>query len=103
FGFAENTDDLFVGKTLLHGDVLMWLMKTLLTSGCTNQRGAGHHAITHSEGHINITVTAGVSRAFPEEPLDVVIGRADRAMYEGKQTGRNRCMFIDEQNVINRV
>ncbi|AUV00598.1 hypothetical protein C2U51_06000 [Enterobacteriaceae bacterium ENNIH1] len=21
----------------------MWLMKTLLTSGCTNQRGAGHH------------------------------------------------------------
>ncbi|HBP3755678.1 diguanylate cyclase, partial [Klebsiella pneumoniae] len=30
-------------------------------------------------------------------------GRADRAMYEGKQTGRNRCMFIDEQNVINRV
>lgn len=42
FGFAENTDDLFVGKTLLRGDVLMWLMKTLLTSGCTNQRGAGH-------------------------------------------------------------
>ncbi|HCA6167485.1 TPA: diguanylate cyclase, partial [Escherichia coli O157:H45] len=29
--------------------------------------------------------------------------RADRAMYEGKQTGRNRCMFIDEQNVIHRV
>ncbi|MHB9320990.1 hypothetical protein ACP3TG_18110, partial [Phytobacter diazotrophicus] len=43
FGFAENTDDLFVGKTLLHGDVLMWLMKTLLTSGCTNQRGAGQN------------------------------------------------------------
>ncbi|OWY85325.1 hypothetical protein CAC00_24575, partial [Raoultella ornithinolytica] len=36
-----NTDDLFVGKTLLHGDVLMWLMKTLLTSRCINQRGAG--------------------------------------------------------------
>ncbi|PBT59184.1 hypothetical protein BBJ13_07145, partial [Escherichia coli] len=46
FGFAENTDDLFVGKTLLHGDVLMWLMKTLLTSGCTNQRGAGHIVVT---------------------------------------------------------
>ncbi|AZR66133.1 hypothetical protein ELE18_28130 (plasmid) [Klebsiella quasipneumoniae] len=41
FGLAENTDDLFVGKTLLHGDVLMWLMKTLLTSRCINQRGAG--------------------------------------------------------------
>jgi mannose-6-phosphate isomerase len=41
FSLAENTDDLFVGKTLLHGDVLMWLMKTLLTSRCINQRGAG--------------------------------------------------------------
>ena len=41
FSLAENTDDLFVGKTLLHGDVLMWLMKTLLTSRCVNQLGAG--------------------------------------------------------------
>ncbi|MCE1300865.1 hypothetical protein, partial [Enterobacter hormaechei] len=49
FGFAENTDDLFVGKTLLHGDVLMWLMKTLLTSGCTNQRGAGQQHLTNVE------------------------------------------------------
>ena len=48
FGLAENTDDLLVGKTLLHGDVLMWLMKTLLISGCTNQRGAGHlRALQH--------------------------------------------------------
>ncbi|MDV1286145.1 hypothetical protein RZP82_11475, partial [Escherichia coli] len=31
-----------------HGDVLMWLMKTLLTSGCTNQRGAGHHHFADS-------------------------------------------------------
>ncbi|WP_420256839.1 hypothetical protein, partial [Enterobacter intestinihominis] len=50
--FAENTDDLFVGKTLLHGDVLMWLMKTLLTSGCTNQRGAGQKWFTEF-GHLN--------------------------------------------------
>jgi len=42
FSLAEDTDDLFVGKTLLHGDVLIWLMKTLLTSGGVNQRGAGH-------------------------------------------------------------
>jgi len=38
FGFAKNTDDLFVGKTLLNGGVLMWLMKTILTSRCVNQR-----------------------------------------------------------------
>jgi hypothetical protein len=42
FGFipAENTDELFVRKTLIHGDVLMWLMKTLLTSVCIYQREA---------------------------------------------------------------
>lgn len=31
-GLAEKTDDLFVRKTLLHGDVPMLLMKTILTS-----------------------------------------------------------------------
>ncbi|QIZ48387.1 hypothetical protein DWV07_16700 [Dickeya zeae] len=41
-GFAKNIDDLFVGKTLLHGVVLMLLMKTLLTSSCVNQWGAVH-------------------------------------------------------------
>ncbi|PJR51567.1 hypothetical protein CWM58_00005, partial [Klebsiella sp. H-Nf2] len=59
FGFAENTDDLFVGKTLLHGDVLMWLMKTLLTSGCTNQRGAGHNRCYHRYNN-----PAGLQRDF---------------------------------------
>ncbi|PQK73302.1 hypothetical protein CG428_14150, partial [Pantoea ananatis] len=48
FCLAENTDDLFVGKSLLHGDVLMWLMKTLLTSRCINQRGAGHDILMES-------------------------------------------------------
>ncbi|PSN07757.1 hypothetical protein C7G83_11580 [Siccibacter turicensis] len=41
FSLAEDTDDLFVGKTLPHRDVFMWLMKTLLTSVCINQWGAG--------------------------------------------------------------
>ncbi|MFU2163139.1 hypothetical protein ACM55P_21775, partial [Enterobacter hormaechei] len=34
----------------LHGDVLMWLMKTLLTSGCTNQRGAGQGGMVAAVG-----------------------------------------------------
>jgi mannose-6-phosphate isomerase len=33
FCLTENTDDLFIGKSLLHGDVLMWLMNTLLILG----------------------------------------------------------------------
>ncbi|RWT27641.1 hypothetical protein DN460_13680, partial [Enterobacter cloacae] len=63
FGFAENTDDLFVGKTLLHGDVLMWLMKTLLTSGCTNQRGAGHSHLLGGEDSSTVKVF------FEREPV----------------------------------
>ena len=30
----------------------MWLMKTLLTSGCTNQRGAGHWASDVPDGKV---------------------------------------------------
>ncbi|EKN5999187.1 hypothetical protein DVQ80_19640 [Yersinia enterocolitica] len=33
-----------VERTLLHGDVLTLLMKTLLTSWRVNQRGAGHNS-----------------------------------------------------------
>ncbi|WP_084832463.1 hypothetical protein, partial [Enterobacter roggenkampii] len=66
FGFAENTDDLFVGKTLLHGDVLMWLMKTLLTSGCTNQRGAGHYSTSYTKCMINM-VCGGEKFTFEYE------------------------------------
>ncbi|MEP9168357.1 hypothetical protein, partial [Enterobacter roggenkampii] len=62
FGFAENTDDLFVGKTLLHGDVLMWLMKTLLTSGCTNQRGAGQLvALVTVSNYVRVSVASATT------------------------------------------
>ena len=57
FSLAEDTDDLFVGKTLLHGDVLMWLMKTLLTSRCINQRGAGQFSLYIIHHRIIVRVT----------------------------------------------
>ncbi|MCU3878526.1 hypothetical protein N8W78_11355, partial [Enterobacter hormaechei subsp. steigerwaltii] len=66
FGFAENTDDLFVGKTLLHGDVLMWLMKTLLTSGCTNQRGAGQ-LVSWSSSSKLAALTGGLEPSNEDE------------------------------------
>ena len=60
FRFEENTDDLFVGKTLLHGDALMWLMKTLLISWCINQRGAGQISKSVCIGaNLRILVVAG--------------------------------------------
>ncbi|MDC6780820.1 hypothetical protein N6O60_18475, partial [Escherichia coli] len=37
-----------------HGDVLMWLMKTLLTSGCTNQRGAGQCLAQYTQHELDL-------------------------------------------------
>jgi diguanylate cyclase (GGDEF)-like protein len=59
--------------------------------------------IPYPQGEIDITVTAGITRVRQGETLDTALGRADRAMYEGKQTGRNRCMFMDEHEQITRV
>ncbi|PQK99276.1 hypothetical protein CG434_13240, partial [Pantoea ananatis] len=66
FCLAENTDDLFVGKSLLHGDVLMWLMKTLLTSRCINQRGAGHARQICARKPFSESFSRDVKRVLPE-------------------------------------
>ena len=58
----------------------------------------GQKKIPYADGEIGITVTAGITRVQPGETLDTALGRADRAMYQGKQTGRNRCMFMDENS-----
>ncbi|HCJ6372629.1 diguanylate cyclase [Citrobacter sp. RHBSTW-00671] len=63
----------------------------------------GQKKIPYPEGEIGITVTAGITRVQQGETLDNGLGRADRAMYEGKQTGRNRCMFMDEKEKITLV
>lgn len=60
----------------------------------------GQKKIPYPEGEISITVTAGITRVHQGETLDTALGRADRAMYEGKQTGRNRCMFMDEHEQV---
>ncbi|WP_447882780.1 hypothetical protein, partial [Serratia fonticola] len=75
FSLAEDTDDLFVGKTLLHGHVLMWFMKTLLTLPCINQLGAGQRS--------SITPQAGsrgtaINRAWGEERVLVGAGGGSR-------------------------
>lgn len=45
--------------------------------------------------YFNVTVTLGVS-TFPEDALsrDELIGRADKAMYQGKMTGRNKVVVV---------
>ncbi|MEO0126863.1 MAG: diguanylate cyclase [candidate division WOR-3 bacterium] len=45
--------------------------------------------------YFNVSVTLGVA-TFPEDALsrDELIGRADKAMYQGKMTGRNKVIVI---------
>ncbi|MDZ7320284.1 diguanylate cyclase [Kosakonia sacchari] len=52
---------------------------------------------------LNITVTIGVTQAWAGESIGVVAKRADASMYRGKQTGRNRCMFMDEGGEIHLI
>lgn len=39
-----------------------------------------------------ITISAGVSIYLPDEEIDLTIQRADKALYEAKANGRNRCV-----------
>ncbi|MDD2916062.1 MAG: diguanylate cyclase [Gallionella sp.] len=44
----------------------------------------------HENDRVLVTFSAGVAQRAPEESQDDVIGRADKAMYEAKKTGKNR-------------
>jgi diguanylate cyclase (GGDEF)-like protein len=48
-----------------------------------------------SPGTPSATLSLGVTLSAPGEPVDAMIARADRAMYEAKQTGRNRVVAVD--------
>ena len=43
-----------------------------------------------------ITFSAGLAQARPGESLDQLIERADRALYDAKRQGRNRCILASD-------
>ncbi len=74
-----------------------------MAAGLRITRAIEHHQIRVGQYDIPVTVTAGLTRAIPGELLRIVLERADGAMYVGKQSGRNRCMYINDQGSIERV
>ena len=42
------------------------------------------------DGPLNVTMTFGISTLRLNEPIDQAIARADKALYQGKRSGRNR-------------
>ncbi|MGE4049881.1 MAG: diguanylate cyclase, partial [Piscinibacter sp.] len=46
--------------------------------------------VAHGSGELGFTLSAGLVEYTPGEPLVEAIARADRALYQAKQQGRNR-------------
>jgi diguanylate cyclase len=54
------------------------------------QRELTKHFFTTDDKRLFITFSAGVALRAPREPQEQLIKRADKAMYEAKQSGKNR-------------
>ncbi|MBN1425377.1 GGDEF domain-containing protein [Candidatus Fermentibacteria bacterium] len=46
--------------------------------------------IVHDEVRVSVTVSLGATMATPEDAPETLVARADRLLYESKETGRNR-------------
>lgn len=54
------------------------------------QRELTKHIFLHNNQKLLITFSAGVAQRLPQEPQELLVRRADEAMYRAKHAGRNR-------------
>jgi diguanylate cyclase (GGDEF)-like protein len=52
--------------------------------------------IPTAAGPISVTLSIGVTLARPDESTDALIARADDAMYQAKNRGRNQVVALEE-------
>jgi PleD family two-component response regulator len=51
------------------------------------------------EGATPLTVSAGIGSWWRDEPLEMLLARADSALYEAKRNGRNRSIVGGRSDV----
>lgn len=61
------------------------------------------HPILIKENAITVTVTGGITPVESNETLHQAIGRADKAMYFGKNNGRNQCVMLRQNDEMRRL
>ncbi len=54
------------------------------------QRELTRNIFLHNDSHVLITFSAGVAQRQENEAADSIIGRTDKALYQAKNSGRNR-------------
>jgi len=59
------------------------------------QRELTKHFFMHDNEKLLITFSAGVALRLPNEDQTTLLARVDRAMYQAKQTGKNRVVVAD--------
>ncbi|MFT4248124.1 MAG: diguanylate cyclase [Pseudomonas sp.] len=59
------------------------------------QRALLQRSLVHEDVRVMVTFSAGVATCRPQESLDDVLKRADRAMYAAKRAGKSRVMSAD--------
>jgi diguanylate cyclase len=59
------------------------------------QRELTRHFFMHDNERMLITFSAGVAMRHPNEDQAALVARADRAMYQAKQSGKNRVVIAD--------
>lgn len=54
------------------------------------------HVFHYQEEKVQVTLTFGISEYCDNLSMEDIIKRADRALYQGKSSGRNKCVVYDQ-------